>query len=63
MIVEPEKIDDKRAAILSSEIAQKIKEEMEYPGQIKVCVIRQTVASKNTDEFEETPAKEEIPTD
>jgi hypothetical protein len=36
---------------------------MEYPGQIKVCVIRQTVASKNTDEFEETEAKEEIPTD
>jgi len=63
VIVEPEKIDDKRAAILSSEIAQKIKEEMEYPGQIKVCVIRQTVASKNTDEFEETPTKEEIPTD
>ena len=63
VIVEPEKIDDKRAAILSSEIAQKIKEEMEYPGQIKVCVIRQTVASKNTDEYEEAAAKEEIPTD
>ena len=25
---------------------------MEYPGQIKVCVIRQTVSAKNTDEFD-----------
>ncbi len=57
VIVEPEKIDDKRAAILSSDIAKKIKEEMEYPGQIKVCVIRQTVAAKNTDEFEEMENK------
>lgn len=61
VIVEPERIDDKRAAILSSDIAKKIKEEMEYPGQIKVCVIRQTVASKNTDEFEESHRKEQIP--
>ena len=59
VIVEPERIDDRRAAILSSDIAKKIKEEMEYPGQIKVCVIRQTIASKNTDEFEETESKEE----
>lgn len=53
VIVEPEKMDDKKAEILSSDIASKIKEEMEYPGQIKVCVIRQTIASKITDEFEE----------
>ncbi len=53
VIVEPEQIDDKQAAILSSDIAKKIKEEMEYPGQIKVCVIRQTVAAKNTDEYED----------
>jgi ribonuclease Y len=61
VIVEPERIDDQRAAILSSDIAKKIKEEMEYPGQIKVCVIRQTVASKNTDEFEESGKKEQVP--
>ena len=51
MIVEPEKIGDKEADILASDIAAKIKETMEYPGQIKVCVIRQTVSSKITDEF------------
>jgi len=60
VIVEPEKIDDKTAEILSSDIAKKIKEEMEYPGQIKVCVIRHTVAAKNTDEFNDLEEKEEI---
>jgi ribonuclease Y len=60
VIVEPEKIDDKTAEILSSDIAKKIKEEMEYPGQIKVCVIRQTVAAKNTDEFIDIEEKEEV---
>jgi ribonuclease Y len=60
VIVEPEKIDDKRAEVLSSDIANKIKDEMEYPGQIKVCVIRQTVSSKNTDEFEDIDDKEKL---
>jgi ribonuclease Y len=59
VIVEPENIDDQTAGILSSDIAARIKEEMEYPGQIKVCVIRQTVASKVTDEFEEIELNEE----
>ena len=54
VIVEPEKIDDKQVEILSADIARKIKDEMEYPGQIKVCVIRQTFAAKVTDELEDT---------
>ncbi len=53
VIVEPDKLDDKQAEILSNDIASKIKQEMEYPGQIKVCVIRQTIASRMTDEFED----------
>jgi ribonuclease Y len=52
VIVEPDRLTDEQTAILSSDIAAKIKQEMEYPGQIKVCVIRQTIASKLTDEFE-----------
>jgi ribonuclease Y len=52
VIVEPEQLSDKQADILASDIAAKIKETMEYPGQIKVCVIRQTISSKATDEFE-----------
>ena len=41
VIVEPEKVDDVHAAELAEEIAQKIQAEMEYPGQIKVTVIRE----------------------
>lgn len=41
VVVEPDKIDDTVADRLSFEIAQKIQEEMEYPGQIKVMVIRE----------------------
>lgn len=41
VIVEPEKIDDVAADQLASEIAEKIEKEMEYPGQIKVTVIRE----------------------
>jgi ribonuclease Y len=52
VIVEPEKIKDAQANVLSSDIASKIKESMEFPGKIKVCVIRQTITSKYTDEFE-----------
>ncbi len=41
VIVDPEEITDEQAHMLSREIAKKIEEEMEYPGQIKVVVIRE----------------------
>lgn len=41
VLVEPEKIDDLVADSLAREIAAKIEEEMEFPGQIKVTVIRE----------------------
>lgn len=41
VIVEPNKIDDAMADQLSRDIASKIQDEMEYPGQIKVTVIRE----------------------
>lgn len=41
VVVEPDKVDDGVADRLSYDIAQKIQEEMEYPGQIKVMVIRE----------------------
>ncbi|MBN2543642.1 ribonuclease Y [bacterium] len=44
VIVEPNKIRDDQAAILSTEIAQKVQNEMEYPGQVKITVIRETRA-------------------
>jgi ribonuclease Y len=44
IIVRPEAIDDLAALQLSREIARKIEETMQYPGQIKVQVIRETRA-------------------
>jgi ribonuclease Y len=44
VMVEQEKIDDVMADKLSRDIAAKIQEEMEYPGQIKVTVIREVRA-------------------
>ena len=41
VIVESDKVSDKRAEDLSFEIAKKIQDEMTYPGQIKVTVIRE----------------------
>lgn len=41
IIVESQKVSDEKAAVVAKEIAQKIKDELEYPGQIKVTVIRE----------------------
>ncbi len=41
VIVEPEKIDDFTADQMAIDIAQRIENEMEYPGQIKVTLIRE----------------------
>ncbi|RAK63903.1 ribonuclease Y [Hymenobacter edaphi] len=41
VIVDAENVTDDRAQELSSEISQKIEKEMQYPGQIKVTVIRE----------------------
>ncbi|MEO1433942.1 MAG: ribonuclease Y [Bacteroidota bacterium] len=41
VIVESEKVNDQAADSLSFEISQKIQDEMQYPGQIKVTVIRE----------------------
>ncbi|MBD3380784.1 MAG: ribonuclease Y [candidate division Zixibacteria bacterium] len=42
VIVEAEEIDDLKSSILAADLAKKIQAEMEYPGQIKVTVIRET---------------------
>ncbi len=44
IIVRPEDVDDLEATRLAREIAKKIEENMQYPGQIKVTVIRETRA-------------------
>lgn len=42
IIVDPISVDDKTTAYIASDIAEKIEKEMQYPGQIKVTVIRET---------------------
>ena len=42
VIVGAEEVSDEQAAKLSTDIAQKIQEEMTYPGQVKITVIRET---------------------
>lgn len=42
VIVKPDQVNDARTVFLAKEIAQKLESELEYPGQIKVNVIRET---------------------
>ena len=42
VIVDPGKVDDEQAALISHQIAGAIEKEMEYPGQIKITVIRES---------------------
>jgi ribonuclease Y len=46
VIVKPGEIDDDGAVLLSHEIARDIEQELEYPGQIKVTVIRESRATE-----------------
>ena len=45
VIVKPEEVDDDTAILLSHEIAREIEDHLEYPGQIKVTVIRESRAT------------------
>jgi ribonuclease Y len=45
IIVDPGSVGDDRAALLARDIAKRIEQEMTYPGQIRVTVIRETRAS------------------
>ena len=42
IMVKPEQVDDDKMKILARDIAKKIENELDYPGQIKVSVIRES---------------------
>ncbi|HSW10283.1 MAG TPA: ribonuclease Y [Bacillota bacterium] len=44
IIVKPEKVDDLAAAKLARDVVKRIEAELEYPGQVKVTVLRETRA-------------------
>ena len=41
-MVKPDQVSEDQMVLLAREIAKKIEEELEYPGQIKVHVLRET---------------------
>ena len=41
-MVQPEKINDEKMVLVAREIAKRIETEMDYPGQIKVNLIRES---------------------
>ena len=44
VMVKPEEVNDEGMAMIARDMAQKIKEEVKYPGQIKINVIRESRA-------------------
>ena len=44
VIVKPDKVSDEEMVLVARQIVEKIEQEMEYPGQIKVNMIRETRA-------------------
>jgi ribonuclease Y len=46
IVVEPEQIDDAMAAKLARDVSKRIEDEVQYPGQIKVTVLRETRVSE-----------------
>jgi ribonucrease Y len=70
VIVSPGDVDDDAAALLSHEIAREIEDQLEYPGQVKVTVIRESrsvdvarnhTAVHNGDDGSNTAAREAHP--
>src|SRR5438309_130065 len=64
VIVKPKEVDDDQAVLLSHEIAREIEDQLEYPGQIKVTVIRESRAievARNTTDATPTPVTDEQP--
>ncbi len=45
VIVKPEKVNEDQSIILAHDISQRIEKELQYPGQVKVVVIRETRAT------------------
>ena len=44
IIVKPENVDDDKMVLMARDVAKRIEDEMDYPGQIKVNVVRETRA-------------------
>ena len=45
VMVKPDEVDDLRAEVIARDVAKKVEEELQYPGQIRITVIRETRSS------------------
>jgi ribonuclease Y len=45
VMVKPSEVDDLKAEVIARDIAKKIEEELQYPGQIKIMTIREIRSS------------------
>ncbi|MDR4013183.1 MAG: ribonuclease Y, partial [Gemmiger sp.] len=46
ILVQPDKVSDDEVILLARNVAKKIENELDYPGQIKVSVIRESRATE-----------------
>ncbi|MEV7178240.1 ribonuclease Y [Kitasatospora sp. NPDC093679] len=46
VMVQPEKVDDLRAKTIAREVARQVREELTYPGQIRITVVRESRATE-----------------
>ena len=46
IVVSPEQVDDLESMRIARDVSQKIEESVDYPGQIKVTVVRETRATE-----------------
>ena len=44
-MVKPEVVSDEKMVLIARDIVKKIEDELEYPGQIKVNIIRESIVS------------------
>ena len=42
VMVEPDAVDDMQAQVIARDIAKQVEEELQYPGQIRITVVRET---------------------
>jgi ribonuclease Y len=46
VMVQPSEVDDLAAGVIARELAKQIEDELTYPGQIRVTVVRETRATE-----------------